>query len=209
MSNDEKQSTKSGKVFESFVSCTQIIGTIVGVLALIVAIISLIWVVRNPGAAIQIVQVVSGGQTSTPVIITLPSSTPQPTYTPFPIQPNPTATSKSLPIAGIWKGKTVGHNASGPIAEVLTTVSISDDCQINKDCGFFVTEGRCTYKMTLTDVQDNTFIFDTIAVSGTPSCYGDNPEKTMVIITLESETEISFHYQTLDSSVERDGTLTK
>jgi hypothetical protein len=63
--------------------------------------------------------------------------------------------------------------------------------------------------MTLTDVQDNVFIFDTISVSGADFCYGDNPEKTIVKIALVSDAEIFFHYQTPDSVVVRDGTLTK
>ena len=131
MSENNNRTNKSGKVFESFVGCTQIVGMIVGILALIIAVVGLIWVVRNPAAASQVVQVVAGEPTSTPVIIVntsivqattevpiqaptytpYPTNTPYPTYTPYPtptrvLPPSPTPTlSLILPFQDSFDGK--------------------------------------------------------------------------------------------------------
>lgn len=86
MSKGKESSGTPKKVFDFFVGCAQILSTVIGVIALIVSVIGLIWVVRNQEAASQIVEVIAGVPTSTPIVITLPSDTPQPTYTLPPTQ---------------------------------------------------------------------------------------------------------------------------
>ena len=87
----DKEPGYTAKTFDYFVGCAQVVGTIVGVVALIVSFIGLAWAIRNQEAAIQIVRVISGEPTTAPVI-TVPSTyTPLPTYTPYPTYtPHPT-----------------------------------------------------------------------------------------------------------------------
>jgi hypothetical protein len=82
--NNNKEPGFETKAFDYLVGCAQVIGTIIGIIALVVSFIGLAWAVRNQDAAIQVVRAVSGGPTSTPMIITLPTGTPLPTYTAYP-----------------------------------------------------------------------------------------------------------------------------
>ena len=84
MSIDKEHSGCTAKAFDYLVGCAQVIGTVIGIIALIISFIGFVWAIRNQEAAIQIVRVVSGDATSTPVIIVLPTGTPLPTYTPQP-----------------------------------------------------------------------------------------------------------------------------
>lgn len=86
------------RAFGTLVGCAQIIGTVIGVIALIVAFLSLAWAITHQEAAIQVVQLVSGEPTVTPMITTLPTGTPLPTYTPYPTHtPYPTYTPHIVP----------------------------------------------------------------------------------------------------------------
>lgn len=108
MSKDKEPSSHVAKAFDYLVGCAQVIGTVIGIIALIVSFIGLVWAVRNQEAAIQVVRVISGDPTTTPMIVILPTSTPLPTFTPFPaytpfptpFEPSPIppmATSKPVP----------------------------------------------------------------------------------------------------------------
>jgi len=70
--------------FDTLVGCAQIISTVIGVIALIVAFLGLAWVITHQETAIQVVRVISGEPTATPVVIVLPTGAPLPTYTPYP-----------------------------------------------------------------------------------------------------------------------------
>jgi len=80
----KESSSRIAKAFDYLVGCAQVIGTVVGIIALFVSFIGLVWAIRNQEAAIRVVRVISGGPTTTPMVIILPTGTPLPTYTPFP-----------------------------------------------------------------------------------------------------------------------------
>jgi hypothetical protein len=114
MKEEKKPPPRIGKTFEFFVSCSQIVSMVTGVIALVVSVIGLIWAIKNPNTVVQVFQVLSGEATSTPVVIILPTDTPlptytpQPTYTPFPTLlptetpiPTPTATLFVPPADGV------------------------------------------------------------------------------------------------------------
>ncbi len=114
MTKGKETSDTPKKAFDFFVGCAQIISTIVGVIALIISFITLIWAIKNPSAVPMIIKVISGESTPTPIVITLPTNTPlptytpQPTYTPFPTLlptetpiPTPTATLFVPPVDGV------------------------------------------------------------------------------------------------------------
>jgi hypothetical protein len=132
-----------------------------------------------------------------------------PALTNTPIHPIPTASPELLPIVGIWEGTTTGTNSGNPISERATTVSIPPDCQLGKECGFFSTEGACTYQLTLIETQDNVFEFESISISGADFCYSGDSNKDKVKITFVPDNQIFFHYETQPSVVIREGTLTK
>jgi hypothetical protein len=131
----------------------------------------------------------------------------EPTLTTVPTRPSSTATPEVLSIVGTWKGTTTGTNASGPISERLTTVSIPVDCQVGKTCGFFITEGACNYELTLISIQDNTYNFNTLSVSGESFCTGGSVVENGLKITLRTNAEIYFYYKAGD--VMREGILIK
>lgn len=70
------------KVFDYLVGCAQVIGTIIGIIALIISFIGLVWAIRNQDQAIQIVRVIAGEPSHTP----MSTYTSYPTYTPLPSQ---------------------------------------------------------------------------------------------------------------------------
>lgn len=106
MTKDSEAHSTPRKVFDFFIGCAQIISTVVGVIALIISFFTLIWAVNNPNAVPQIIQLISGEATSTPISIamspptTQPTYTSLPTYTPYPTNtPSPTIMLISTPSA--------------------------------------------------------------------------------------------------------------
>jgi hypothetical protein len=188
----------------------------VGVLGVVFIGIS-IWLSVLPSPGTQ--SGVSESPTPTDVIVVgvIDTQSPVPTNTPTPtntlaatntlVRPTPTATPELLSIVGTWKGTTTGTNASGPISERLTTVSIPVDCQVGKTCGFFITEGACNYELTLISIQDNTYNFNTLSVSGESFCTGGSVVENGLKITLRTNAEIYFYYKAGD--VMREGILIK
>ena len=70
----------------------------IGVIALLVSFLGLGWAITHQETAIRAFQVISGEPTATPMVITLPASTPLPTYTPYPTHtPYPTYTPHIVP----------------------------------------------------------------------------------------------------------------
>jgi len=91
------------RAFGTLVGCAQIIGTVIGVIALIVSFLGLFWAITHQETAIQVIGVISGEPTATPVA---PADTPmKPTNTPTlrpptntPV-PKPTDTTISTPVS--------------------------------------------------------------------------------------------------------------
>lgn len=84
MTQHRDSSSAPKQVFEFVVGCAQIVGTVIGIIALIISFIALVWAVRNPNAVPQIINIISGDATATPIIVVPPTNTPFPTYTPLP-----------------------------------------------------------------------------------------------------------------------------
>lgn len=106
MGKGKENSGSIKTAFETLVGCAQIIGTVIGVIALIVAFLGLAWAITHQKEAIQVVRVISGEPTAIPTPKTntplpslsatatsLPASTPTSTTTPTPTDtPLPTNT---------------------------------------------------------------------------------------------------------------------
>ena len=112
-------------------------------------------------------------------------------------------------ITGTWNGTTTGSNNNQPIAERLTNLFISLDCQIGSNCGFFNAEGACTYEISLLTVDDNIFEFEANSIDGEEFCYNDNSPTSSLELTLLSETELFFYYDNPVNVVIREGNLYK
>ena len=84
--------------FDTVVGCAQVIGTVIGAIALIVSCLGFVWAITHQEAAIQVVQTISGVPTATPTVIIFPTDTPSPTDTPYPTHtPYPTYTPYIVP----------------------------------------------------------------------------------------------------------------
>jgi serine/threonine protein kinase len=110
-----------------------------------------------------------------------------------------------MPIAGTWEGKTTGTKGDIPISEKIALLSIPIDCKLGFACGQFSTEGACTYDMTLIDVQDNLYTFESLSISGEDFCLDNN--KNSVKLTLISESNLDFYFYHQGSDVIRRGVL--
>jgi hypothetical protein len=102
MGKVKENSGSIAKTFDTLVGCAQIIGTVIGVIALIVSFLGLFWAITHQETAIQVIGVISGEPTAIPVAATdtpmKPTNTPTlrpPTNTPA---PKPTDTTISTPV---------------------------------------------------------------------------------------------------------------
>ena len=115
------------------------------------------------------------------------------------------------PIIGTWQGTTTGTKAGEPIAERVTTVSIPEDCQPGRSCGYTSLSESCDYQLTLTEASGDKFKFDAEVVTGPEFCEGERLQQT-IELTLVSEKEIKYYYLgTYEDGtvVTRVGTLTR
>ena len=147
----------------------------------------------------------------TPVEATLtpaPTEPLLPTSPPSTYTPSMTATPELSSITGNWEGITGGFKDGSPLTEVITTVTIPDDCQLGDSCGFFNT--YCTYEMTLIEIQENVYVFETMSVSGEDFCNSNGTgTPARAELTLVSDSKLYFYYETSGGNVTREGLLTR
>lgn len=108
----KKAQTNGSGCFRSIVDVFQIIGAVAGVFGVLIAIVALIYAVRNPERVVEIVRIVSGvtpsptAATLTPTEPLIPTVAPMPTETPTvtptpTLAPTPTATFSPTPVVVI------------------------------------------------------------------------------------------------------------
>jgi hypothetical protein len=96
---DKGKENSIAKTFDTLVGCAQIIGTAIGVIALLVSFLALVWGITYPERAIEVVRVISGEPTATsvPPTNTLLPPTDVPTATPTPPTPTPVPPTDTPP----------------------------------------------------------------------------------------------------------------